>query len=142
MAMVVRGALPLSFPAVWLRTPLGAGLLEKFSPLDIEKCFRCCVLGQGTSPPNASFDSGGNYRLPGRTGMAMFTMFNAPKWLQHCVLSVALKWINGSSQQGEECTVGWMIDLQTSYQTINLHIYLYHAYLFVESWKRCDQFQN
>ena len=27
---LVRGALPMSFPAVWLRTPLGAGLLEKY----------------------------------------------------------------------------------------------------------------
>ena len=41
-----------------------------FSPLNLGTLLRCCVLGQGTSPSNASLDSGEN----GRTEMAMCTI--------------------------------------------------------------------
>ena len=37
-----------------------------FSPLNLGTLLRCCVLGQGTSPSNASLDSGGNEYLVGQ----------------------------------------------------------------------------
>ena len=64
-----RGALPMSLPAVWFRIPLGAGFLENiscFSPLNLGTLLRCCVFGQGTSPSNASLDSGENEYLVGQ----------------------------------------------------------------------------
>ena len=60
------GALPMSLPAVQFRTPLGAGLSEKYHVFPAPKrgtLFRCCVLGQDISPLNASLDSGENEYL-------------------------------------------------------------------------------
>ena len=37
-----------------------------FSPLNLGTLLRCCVLGQGTSPSNASLDSGENEYLVGQ----------------------------------------------------------------------------
>ena len=37
-----------------------------FSPLNLGTLLRCCVLGQGTSPLNASIDSGENEYLIGQ----------------------------------------------------------------------------
>ena len=37
-----------------------------FFPLNIGTLFRCCVLGQGTLPSHASFDSGVNEYLVGQ----------------------------------------------------------------------------
>ena len=54
-------ALPMSLPAMRFRTPLCAGFSEIcFFTLNIVTLFRCCVLGQGTLPSNASRVSGGN----------------------------------------------------------------------------------
>ena len=62
-----RGALPMSLPAVRFRIPLGAGFSEKcFSPLNLGTLLRWCVLGQDTSPSNASLDSGENEYLVGQ----------------------------------------------------------------------------
>ena len=37
-----------------------------FSPFNLGTLLRCCVLGQGTSPSNASLDSGENEYLVGQ----------------------------------------------------------------------------
>ena len=37
-----------------------------FSPLNLGTLLRCCVIGQGTSPSNASLDSGENEYLVGQ----------------------------------------------------------------------------
>ena len=49
-----RVALTMLLPAVWFRIRLG------FPPLNLGTLFRCCVVRQGTSPLNASLDSGEN----------------------------------------------------------------------------------
>ena len=62
-----RGALSMSLPVVRFRIQFRAEFSEKYhaSPLSILGTLsRCCVLGQGTSPSNASL------RVPGRTEMA------------------------------------------------------------------------
>ena len=49
--------------------PLGAEFSEKnhvFSPPNLGTLLRCCVLGQGTSPSNASLDSSENEYLIGQ----------------------------------------------------------------------------
>ena len=63
-----RGALPMSLPAVRFRVPLGAEFSKKYhvSPLNLGTLLRCCILGQGTSPSNASLDSGENGYLVGQ----------------------------------------------------------------------------
>ena len=61
-----RGALPMSLPAVRFQIPLGAGEISWFSPLNLGTLLRYCVLGQDTSPSNASFDSGENEYLVGQ----------------------------------------------------------------------------
>ena len=59
-----RSALPMSLPAVRFRIPLGAEFscfyheISCFSPLNLRTLLRSFVLGQGTSPSNASLDSG------------------------------------------------------------------------------------
>ena len=62
-----------------------------FSPLNLRTLLRRCVLGQGTSPSNASLDSDENeYLVYDRDGN-VYDTFNAPKRLQDCMLSVELK---------------------------------------------------
>ena len=61
--MVKACAVPMSLPAVRFRIPLG---ISCFSPLNLGTLLRCCVLGQGTSPSNASLDSGENEYLVGQ----------------------------------------------------------------------------
>ena len=64
-----RGALPMSLPVVRFRIPLGAGFSEKYNVyrlLILGTLLRCCVPWQGTSPSNASFDSGENEYLVGQ----------------------------------------------------------------------------
>ena len=64
-----RGALPMSLLAVRFRIPLGAGFSEKYNvyPFSILGHFlRCCVLGQDTSPSNASLDWSENEYLVGQ----------------------------------------------------------------------------
>ena len=48
--------------------PDGSRFLEisYFSTLNLGTLFRCCVLGQGTSPSNALLDSGKNEYLVGQ----------------------------------------------------------------------------
>ena len=53
-----------------LLIPLGKG----FSPLNLGTSFRCCVLGQGTSPSNALLDSGENEYLVGQIWQCVYTM--------------------------------------------------------------------
>ena len=58
-----RGALTMSLPAAGFGIRLGAGFSEKnhvFHPLNLGTLFQCCVVRQGTSPSNASLDSGEN----------------------------------------------------------------------------------
>ena len=50
------GTFPMSLPAMRFRIPFGAGC-SCFSPLNLGTLFRGCVIGQGTSPSNASLDS-------------------------------------------------------------------------------------
>ena len=68
--LIERGTLPMLLPVVRFRIPLGAGFPEKYhvnySPLNLGKLLRSCVLGQGTSPSNASLDSGENEYLVGQ----------------------------------------------------------------------------
>ena len=54
-----RGALPMSLPAVRFRIRE----ISCFSPLNLGTLLRWCVLGQDTSPSNASLDSGENEYL-------------------------------------------------------------------------------
>ena len=61
--------------------------ISGFSPLNLRTLFRFCVLGQSTSPSNASPDSGENEYLVGR------------RW--QCVRQVQC-----SSDQGVKCKVG------------------------------------
>ena len=61
-----------------------------FSPLNIGLMFRCCFLGQGTSPSNASL----RWKwVPGRTEMAMCMLSSMRRngW-NDCMLSVELRW--------------------------------------------------
>ena len=60
-----RGILPMSLPAMRFRLPLGAGC-SCLSPLNLGTLIRGCVLGEGTSPSNASLDSGENECLLGQ----------------------------------------------------------------------------
>ena len=78
-----RGALPISLPNVRFRVPLGAGLSEKYNslPLNLGTLLRRCVLGQGTSPTNASLDSGENENLVGQIWQCLYDKLNAPKRL-------------------------------------------------------------
>ena len=62
-----------------------------FSPLNLGTLLRCCVLGQDTSPSNASLDSDENEYLVGQNGN-VYDKFNAPKRLQDCMLPGELKW--------------------------------------------------
>ena len=58
-----RDALTMSLPAARFRIRLVAGFPEKnhvSPPPSLGTLFRCCVLRQGTSPSNASLDSGEN----------------------------------------------------------------------------------
>ena len=58
-----RDALTMLLPAARFRIRLLAGFSEKnlVSPLSIlGQLFRCCALRKGTSPSNASLDSGKN----------------------------------------------------------------------------------
>ena len=66
--VIERGVLPMLFPAVRFRIPLGAGFSEKYHvpSLNLGTLFRCCVLGQGTLPSNASLDSSKNEYLVGQ----------------------------------------------------------------------------
>ena len=69
MQWLERGALRMSLPAVWFRILLGAEFFREiscYSPLNIGTLSKCCVLGQGTSPSNASLDSGENEYLVGQ----------------------------------------------------------------------------
>ena len=53
----------------------------------------------------------------------VYNKFNAPKWLQDCMLSVGLRWHTNEQVQwprGKNVKVGWI----TWYQIINLHLYL------------------
>ena len=61
-----------------------------FSPLHPGTLFRCCVLGQDTSPSNALLDSGEMSTWWNRDGN-VYDKFNAPIWLQDCMLSVEFK---------------------------------------------------
>ena len=72
----------VSNPA-WCRIFRG---ISCFSPLNLGTLLRCCVLGQGTSPSNASLDN-------------VYDKFNAPKRLQDCMLSVELKWFSNEQVQ-------------------------------------------
>ena len=69
-----KKCVPMSPPAVRFRIPLGAGFSGKYhvSPLSI--------LGYW-----------GNEYLIGRDGN-VYDKFNAPKWLQDCMLSVGMRW--------------------------------------------------
>ena len=59
-----RGALPMSLPAVRFRITLGIlREISCFSAHNTGTLLRCCVLGQDTSPSNASLDSGENEYL-------------------------------------------------------------------------------
>ena len=60
-----RRTLPMSLPAMRFRIPFGAGC-SCFSSLNLGTLFRGCVLGLGTSPSNASLDSGENEYLKQR----------------------------------------------------------------------------
>ena len=50
----------------WVRTPLGAGFSKKYHIVFLGILFRCCVLGGGTLPSQASLDSGVNEYLIGQ----------------------------------------------------------------------------
>ena len=60
-----------------------------FSPLHLGTLLRWFVLGQDTSPSNASLDSSKNECLVDGN---VYDKFNAPKRLQDCMLPGELKW--------------------------------------------------
>ena len=64
-----RGALPMSLLQCGFESRLVQNFqrILCFSSLNLGTLLRCCVLGQGTSPSNASLESGENEYLAGQT---------------------------------------------------------------------------
>ena len=88
-----RDALLMSLPAVRFRIPLGAGFSEKYnvSPLSIlGHCFNVVSLGKPLHPQMLHLTQVKMSSWQVRDG-DVYDKFNAPKWLQNCMLSVELK---------------------------------------------------
>ena len=76
-----------------VQTPLGAGFSKKY-PLSMSgHCFDVVSFRQGTLLSHASLDSGVNDTcLIRQRRQCLYDKFNAPQWLQDCMLCVELKW--------------------------------------------------
>ena len=92
-----RRALSMSLPAVRSRIPLGAGLSEKYHvpPLSVlGNCFDVVSLGETLNPQMLYLTQVKISTWWGRDG----NEYNAPKWLQDCMLTVGLRWHTNDEQ--------------------------------------------
>ena len=133
MAQCMSGALPMSLPSARaVLNPAGCRIFKElscFSPLKLGTLSRCWVLGQCTSPSNASLDSGEDEYLVGQRWQCVgYDKFSAPKRLQYCLLSVDLKWYTTEQVQwyGGNMSADKSLNLISDYRPLTLPLFLWN----------------